>query len=75
MTRWTIYLKMNQVIEPTVSLNDSLYSDILRQSIFCLAISMARLIRTTRIHETVPARRIIGMPTKKKQKKKIFTQV
>lgn len=58
---------MNQVIEPTVSLNDSLYSDILQQSIFCLAISMAKLIRTTRIHETVPARKIIGMPETKQK--------
>lgn len=53
---------MSQVTEPTASLNDLLCSDILLQSISCLAISTAKLIRIMKIHETVPVRRIIGMP-------------
>lgn len=65
LTRLTIYSKTNQVTEPTASVNDWLYLNILQQLIFYLVKSMAELIRTMRIHEIVPIRMITGMPENK----------
>lgn len=53
---------MSRAVEPTVFANEPLWLDILQQSIFCLVISMAALIRTTKIHEIVPIRRTAGWP-------------
>ncbi len=66
---------MNQVIEPTASVNDSHDLNILQQSIFYLAISMVTLVRTGKTRGIVPIRTIIGMPGNERNSKKNYKKL